>query len=218
MTAQAVVGQALGVRHHAEDGLGLVEDASNVVLRAVDVGGLGDFSVGLAIAERDAAFVLQRPQCRIVGEVVALVVSHRNADHVARLVALGEGAARILDLQMHVAADELEVAVAHQCAGQESGFGENLEAVADSQNAHALFGFALHIAHDGRVGGHGATAQVVAIRETAGHDDEIQVRQFRIPVPDHLRGSAHAVFEGDGDVAVAVGPGEDDNSSLHGLI
>jgi hypothetical protein len=48
-----------------------------------------------------------------------------------------------------VAAVEFEMVVAHQCAGQQAGFTEDLKAVADAQHMAALIGKFNHALHDG---------------------------------------------------------------------
>ena len=72
-----------------------------------------------------------------VGEVVAVVMGDRAADDLALGVAAGEGGVGVGDLELHLAADEAERGVAHQDAGQQAGFGEDLEAVADAEHLDA---------------------------------------------------------------------------------
>ena len=59
-------------------------------------------------------------------------------------------------------------AFAHQGAGQDAGFGEDLEAIADAENAHALFCLFQKVGHNGRAGGNGAGPQIVTIGKSAG--------------------------------------------------
>ena len=106
--------------------------------RAVGIAGAVDRAVGRAIAEGDLAAILEPLQRVGVGEVIALGMGDRDLDHLARLVAVGEQALAGLDLEVHVAADELELLVAHQHARQQAGLGGDLEAVADGQHRHAL--------------------------------------------------------------------------------
>ena len=66
------------------------------------------------------------------------------------------------------------------------------------------------------MGRDGAAAQVVAIGEAAGHDDEIDLGQLAVPVPDHLGRLAHGMPKGGGDIMLAIGAGEDDDGGVHG--
>ena len=64
--------QVLGMRHQAEHVLVAVEDAGDVVERAVGIGALG-------VAERDLAVVLDGFERRGVGEVIAVVMGDGRA-------------------------------------------------------------------------------------------------------------------------------------------
>jgi hypothetical protein len=74
-------------------------------------------------------------------------VGHRDADHLAGLVAAGEEGLAGLDPEQHVAADELEGGIAQERAGQEPGLGQHLEAVADAEQGHAALGASGQLAH-----------------------------------------------------------------------
>ncbi len=66
----------------------LVEHPGDVAARAVDL---------LGVAERHAALALEPVERRLVGEVVAVVVRHREADRLPGLVAGGEQRLAVLD-------------------------------------------------------------------------------------------------------------------------
>ena len=85
----------------------------------------------------------------------------------------------VATLQPQLAADELEAAVADQRAGQQTGFDQNLEAVADAEHQPAIGGEALHGLHHRRELGDGAAAQVIAVSEAAGKDHRIHVAEGR---------------------------------------
>ena len=63
-----------GVRHHAQHIALGVEYAGDVARRSVDV---------LIVAERDLAFALDPVERRGIGEIVAVMMRHRNADRLA---------------------------------------------------------------------------------------------------------------------------------------
>src|SRR3546814_6489029 len=69
---------AFGMRHHAEDIAGRIEDAGDVARRAVDVGG---------IAEGDAAFAFEPVERIGIGEIIA-VMMRRSEEHTAELQSL----------------------------------------------------------------------------------------------------------------------------------
>ena len=57
----------------------------------------------------------------------------------ARCVEGGEGGGGAFDAEVAVSADEAEGGVAQEGAGEEAGFGEDLEAVADAEDVAAGF-------------------------------------------------------------------------------
>ena len=148
-------------------------------------------------------------------EYTAFGVGDWDLDDLARLVAVGEQALAGLDLEMHVGADELQMRVAHQGAGQQARFGDDLEAVADRQYRHALRRALLHLGHHRRLRRHGAAAQIVAVGEAAGDHDQVGLFEISVAMPDHLRLAAGDELDRLGDVALAVGAGEDEDSGFH---
>ncbi len=84
------VDQVLRVRHQAEHVEPAVEDAGDVVLRSVRIGGLVDAAGGVAIAEGDLARAFDRLECRVVGFEVALAVGDREFHHLSLGIAAGE--------------------------------------------------------------------------------------------------------------------------------
>ncbi len=86
-----------------------------------------------------------------------------HAEDLAALAGVGEGAVGGFDAEGDFFADEAEAAVADESAGEESGFDEDLEAVADAEDEPAGAGEVFHRGHDGRELGDGAAAEVVAV-------------------------------------------------------
>ena len=72
----------------------------------------------------------------------------RHAHDIADVISLGKGCVVALNLQMHIFADKFEVGVAHQRARQQSGFGQNLKAVANAQHMDTFFGAVFNLAYD----------------------------------------------------------------------
>ena len=99
-------------------------------------------------------------------------------------------------------ADVAVAGVAHEGAGQESGFGEDLEAVADAEDEAAGCGETLDGLHDGSEGGEGSGAEVVAVGEASGDEDGVAVLERGGGVPEE--GGLGAEDVGDDVVGVVV--------------
>jgi hypothetical protein len=74
---------------------------------------------------------------------------------------------------MHILANEFQLRIAHQDAGQQARFAQDLKAVADPEHETAIGGVFAHRVHHRRAGGNRAAAQIVAIGKPAGHHDEV---------------------------------------------
>src|SRR5439155_12753468 len=62
-------------------------------------------------------------------------------------------------------------------------------------------------------------AQIVAVGKAAREADEVETLwKLGVPVPDHDRRRPAGLFERDGEVAVAIGAGEDDDGALHACV
>ena len=93
---------------------------------------------GEAVAERHPALALEPRDGLAVGDVVAFAVRDRDFDHLAGIVAARERRIGALDAQIDVAADETELGVAHEHAGQQPRLAGDLKAVADGKDEPAL--------------------------------------------------------------------------------
>ena len=80
--------QALGMRHHAENAPAPITDAGNVVLRPIGIGGRGEVTRRICVTKDDTAIGLERSQGVGVGEIVAIAMRHRNADHLAAMATM----------------------------------------------------------------------------------------------------------------------------------
>jgi hypothetical protein len=116
------------------------------------------------------------------------------------------------------AADEADAGIAHQCAGQQARFGQDLEAVAHAQHRHAAPGRFDHGLHDRRTRRHGARAQIVAIGKPAGNGDEIKAfGQAGVAVPHAVHRAAADLFHCHRHVAVAVRSGKVMTAEVNGI-
>ena len=112
-----------------------------------------------------------------------------------------------LDAQLDGLAQEREPGVLLQRAGEQPGLGEHLEAVADPDDRTAGGRELGDRVHHRREPGDRAGAQVVAVREPAGHDDRVDAAHGRVAVPEHL-GLAAELLDRPHDVELAVRAGE----------
>ncbi|KQP04129.1 hypothetical protein ASF28_19455 [Methylobacterium sp. Leaf99] len=193
-------------------------DARDGVERAVAVGVDGQCARRVAVAERHAAIAFEARDGVGVREVVALAVRHADVDDLLLGVGGGESGVGPLDPQELPVADEAAVDVAHEHAGQQAGFAQDLEAVADAEHEAAAGRVCPHRIHGRRAPGDGAAAEIVAIGEAARQDGEVGARrQLGVGVPDldHL---GPGLGERPGHVRVAVRTREDDDGGAHQAI
>ncbi len=126
----------------------------------------------------------------VVAEVVALHVADGHLEDLAGREEVGEGGVGGLGAEMDLLADVVEAGVAHEGAGEQAGFGEDLEAVADAEDEAAGGGEFFDRLHDGGEFGDGAGAEVVAVGEAAGDEDGVAVFEVGGGVPEERGGLA----------------------------
>ena len=148
-----------------------------------------DHAVRRRVAEHHPALAFKPRDGFAVGDVIALAVRDRHADHLPGIIAAGKRRIRALDPQIDVAADEAKLRVAHQHARQQAGLRRRSESRCRSPSTSPPFcSKATHRVHDRRAGGDRAAAQIIAVGKAAGDDDEIGAgRQLGFRVPDHRR-------------------------------
>ena len=100
-------------------------------------------------------------------------------------------------------------------AGEEVRFGQNLKAVADSDDGTPFGGVFGDGFHDGRKTRDRSRAQVVAVAEAAGNDDDFRAAEVALFVPDEFGRLAEYVGHGVVAVVVAVRAGENDDGKFH---
>ena len=109
--------------HHAEDIAAFIQDPGDVAGRAIRV---------VYIAKCDAAIAFEPVEGCVVGKVVAVMMGDREVDELALFEPAGEHGLGVVNAQAHCSAYEVETGVAQQHAGQEPGFTQDLETVADA--------------------------------------------------------------------------------------
>ena len=175
-----------------------------------------DPALSVAIAERDPAFRLDSADGVVIGDEVSLAVGNGEFDHLSRRVTTREWSLRVLDPDMLHFADEAQLRVAHQNAGQKTGLAQDLEAIADAQHQSAARRVIADRPHDRRPGGDRAAAQIIAVGESARQDDQIQARrQFVFGMPDDSRLGAGGLPKRARDVAFAINAGKQDDRRAH---
>ena len=95
-------------------------------------------SFGIAVAQEDLAVLLQLRQSRLIDEVVAIGVRHGDTEHFTGCPLIEEGVVGVDHHEVLDLGDEGEVGVAFEGTGEESRFGEDLEAIADAEDVAPL--------------------------------------------------------------------------------
>src|SRR6266849_6203467 len=206
---------AFGMGHESGDIAPAVADASDIVNGAVGIAGVVVGTIGRRIVENNLMIFFEICERGFVAIVVAVGMRDRNLEDLTFLRSIGEWRARLLDADVDVAADEAQAAVPHHGAGKEARFTQNLEAVADAQDHAAAFREFFDGFHHRRKTRDGASAQVIAVGESAGQDNGIAICQILRLVPDEFDGLFQDVADSVKRVVVTIGPGENDDSKFH---
>src|SRR5437016_4317848 len=120
--------------HETGDVALAVADSSDIVHCSVGIAGVIVGTVGSGVAENHLAVLLELSERSLVAMVIAVRVRDGNLENLAPLGGVGRRRVRLLDTDVHVAADESQSTIAHHRAGKQAGFAQNLEAVADAQD------------------------------------------------------------------------------------
>ena len=201
--------------HHADDVATGVADARDVVDGAVGVGVGRTLAVGGDVAEDDAILVMQLGEAVGLDDVVALGVGDGQAEDLAVAGRRRAGGLGGFHAEVGPLATELGAVVEQHGAGEQAGFQQDLEAVADAEDRTPAGGVVAHGGHDRGAGGHGAGTQVIAVAESAGQYDQFDVVQRRVGVPGVASVHAGHVVEDVQRVGVAITAGENDDGGVH---
>src|SRR5687767_3517144 len=213
--AEQGVDRALGVRHHAEHIAARAHDPRDVAHRAVRVVRLLRLERARGVAEDHLAFALESVERLVVGAVASVAVRDRKYDLLTALVVRGEHRLGRFDAQVDGRTDELERGVAQQRAGKQSRLAGDLKPVAEADHGPTALSVLHDLAHDRAEARDRAGAQVVAVAEAAGEDDDVTPLQVVILVPEVDRFLAERLDDGLKGVVVAVGARERDDAELH---
>src|SRR5208282_606900 len=144
-------------------------------------------------------------------------VGNRNFQQFARWNFIREWRIGCGGFQENMFAVELQIAVANERAGQQTRFGEHLKTVADAEDKAAVVGELFHGLHHGAEPRDGAAPQIIAVAETAGHDDRVGGAKGIFLVPD-ITGRMAEQPDGMDGVLVTVAGGKLDNGKVHFLV
>jgi hypothetical protein len=142
-------------------------------------------------------------------------VADGNLQDIADGQLAGEWAIGRFDAEVNLLADVFKAGVAHERAGQEACFGQDLKAVADTEHQPTTGSKALDGLHDRGKTRNGAGAQVVAESKPAWNQYSIHASQiFRIVPEEGDRLLCH--FGNYVEcVVVTVGTGKDQDPEFH---
>ena len=201
------VGRAFRVRHHAE----------NITLGVADSSDVAEGAIGVFdIAKDHAVFGFELVEDVGFGGVAAFAVSDGEAQDLPLGGSVCEGGIGGFDPEVDGAADELQLVVADEGAGEEAGFGENLEAIAEAHDKAAGVSEFLHGTDDGGEFRDGTAAEIVSVAEATGEDDGINIRRnggFLMPEKRGL--GAYVLRHGVVCIVIAITSREDDNAKFH---
>ncbi len=203
------------MRHHAEHVAARVTDTGDGPDRAVRVRLGRDPPLGVAVPQDDLPSGLESAQGRGIGDVAALPVLDGEIEHVAAPAAVGERRVGVLHAHVDALAEKGQAAIAHERAGKQTGFAENLEPVAESDHEAAGVRELGDRRHDRRKTRHRSAAQIVAVRETAGQQYTVEAVERGALVPETRDALAEHVLEHVRSLRVVVRPRKRDHTPAH---
>src|SRR5690242_18167662 len=163
------------MRHQAGDVASAIADARDVAHRAV---GISVVVVGAArrrVTEQNPAISLEFGQRGFVRGVAAVAVGDGSLDDLPLVGGASERRIGLLDAEIYVAADESQAGIAHQRAGEQARFAENLETVAYAEEDTAGVCELHDRFHHGRKARYSAGAEIVSVGKTPGKDESVAV-------------------------------------------
>lgn len=132
---------------------------------------------------------------------------------------VGEGGIDGFDPEFDGFADVFEIGVADEGTGEEPGFGEDLEAVADADDGAAFGREGFDGGDDGGEFGDGTAAEVIAVGKAAGKDDGVDVvGDGVVAMPEHLGPFPKIGRYAEMRIMITIGTGEDNYAEFHFLL
>src|SRR5258705_7779453 len=214
--AHRLLGGALRMGHQTKYRPLFVDDARDIVERAIGIGVLGEAPVFLAVTEDHLALLFQRPEGGAVAVVLPLTVRDRHLQHLAGTRGPREGGLGVVHADVHELAAVLEGVIPGQRAREEPGLAQDLEAVAGAEHQPAPRHELRQGLDDGGAPGHRTGPKIVAIGEAPGEHQAIVPGEIRLPMPDIADRLAEHFADDIVEVAVAPRAREDHHTESHG--
>src|SRR5207302_10999364 len=170
---------------------------------------------GRCVAKKNLFVLFEVGDAGFVGGVAAVGVRDGDFQDLAFPRGVGEGRIGLLDTNVDVAADKAKAGIAHHCAGKQARLAERLKTVADTEDHAAGAREFFDGLHHRRKARDRASAEIVAVRETAGQDDGVAIRKVLRLVPDEFDGFVQDAAKRVKRVVIAIRAGKDYDSKLH---
>ena len=203
------------MRHHAENVTLLTKDAGDVAERAVGICFRCHVAGRSAVAKGDAVFGLEALELLRRAEVITFHVANGDLEDVSLGELAGEGTVGSFYADVDLSANVLEAGIAHERAGEQAGFSEDLKAIADAEDKTAALCEALDGLHDRGEAGDRAGAEVVAIGKAAGDEYGIDALKIFRVMPEKGDGLVSDFSDDVVGVVVAVGARKDEDAKFH---
>ena len=192
--------------HHAHDIALTIENSGDGAHGAVEI---------FAIAENDAIFRFEFIEDGVACNITTFAVGDGKVQYLAYGGLVAKRRMGRDDFERNGFADVFQLGVADKSTGKQAGFGEDLKAVADAEDGSALAREVFDGGHDGREFRDGSAAEIVAVGETTGKNDRVDVTERGGIVPDEFGGLVQIFRDGVPRVVVAIASRKDDDPDLH---
>src|SRR4029077_4451754 len=208
----------LRMRHHPQHIPARTADSSDVIQRSVGIGLRRNLARRRAITKHNLLVALQLGESCLVAEIVAFHVSDGDGQDFAIVASVGERGFRVRHPYLDGFADIFQPHIPHQRPWQQAGLAQYLEAIANAEDQSAASREGPHRFHYRGEFGDGSRTQIVAISESAGHDDGIAVLQIVGFVPQERDRLFGHILNGPIRIMVTVGAWENDDAEFHGFL
>jgi len=138
-----------------------------------------------------------------------------DLQHISWLEQMGERRRIILYPEMNPLATVLEMVILQQCPGKETGFTQNLEAVADTNNQFTPLRKILHRSHHRGKPGYSSCPKIITIGKASRKDNTVVSRKVSLLMPDIADFLPQNILQSIIAVSVTPGTRKDNNAKFH---
>ena len=142
-------------------------------------------------------------------------MADRNGQYFPLTAGAGERGFRVLHPYLDRFADIFQAYIPHQCSREQARLAQNLEAVANTEHQAAGGGEIPHRLHHWREFRDRPGAEVIAVGESAGHDDGFTILQVVGFVPQQGDRLSGHLLDCPTGIMVTVGSWENDDAEFH---